>query len=82
MLSFEALDFVTYVLYGIVKLVVVGLSLVLSLAVWKIGREKELLDFSHSRTTQELIKDLWYGNDFVLLLVSILPNKLTIRHAQ
>jgi hypothetical protein len=69
-MSFEVLDFVMYILFGVVKLVVVGLSLVLSLSVWKIGREKELLDFSNSRTTTELIKDLWFGNDFVLLLVS------------
>ena len=50
MFSFEVLDFVTFVLFGIVKVVVVGVSLVFSLSVWKIGREKELLDITNSRS--------------------------------
>lgn len=74
MFSFEVLDFVTFVLLGIVKLVVVAFSLVFSLSVWKIGREKELLDITNSRSAQELITDLWYGNELVLLFVRILSS--------
>jgi hypothetical protein len=42
--SFGVLDFVTGVLFKLVQVVIVGLSLLFAMSMWKLGSEKELVN--------------------------------------